>query len=451
MPQKNKVGIVKLDVLPGVTLIAYQTEQFKVGSLSFSFLLPPDRALAPARSLLLSVLRRGNRRYETLAQINKRLDELYATPYYIRNTTRGGYHLLGFGAELLDAAYLPQGEDLFGGVLDLMSEMIFHPLTDRQGLLDARYLSSEQDNARDALRSLKNHPAAYAMAQFLECFYQGEDWGQMLCGSEQEIASVTPEELTRLWRELLASAPIRLFYVGSMSATAVAERLRDRLQDELSVFGRQTDVGCPPPARPRARQSECPVRRVERELEVGQSHLILGFRSGITLRSPEFYAMMLCHEILGLSPVSRLFVHVREELGVCYSCSSEYHVDKGDVIISCGISAQNRDIAQRAILEQIEVMKAGAFTDAELSAAKRSLESSYKQIPDSTRSIVRFYDMRTMLGLEQTVEQCRRAFAALSAEDVAAAARHLCLDTVYFQRGTGKDGEGEEEESLYEE
>ena len=41
-----------------------------------------------------------------------------------------------------------------------------------------------------------------------------------------------------------------------------------------------------------------------------------------------------------------------------------------------------------------------------------------------------------MLGLDQTVQDCRRAIAAVTAQDVVKAARTLCCDTVYFLEGT---------------
>ena len=446
MAEQYDVRPVDRQILPGVTLMTYRTDRFKVGSFSISFLLPPDPKEAPARSLLLSVLRRGNRTYPTLADINRRLDELYATPYYLLNSTRGGVHRIGFGADLLDEAYLPDCAELFSSVLSLMGQMLFYPLTEQSGTLTERYIAAEKENAIDAVRSLKNHPSAYATAQFCEAFYEEELWGQMLCGSEEQLRLITSAQLSALWRKTLAAAPIRCVYVGSLSEDVVADQLRSLLSRELSRFGRLEhieDVRLPEAPSP---QKKRPPRLLEQQLSVGQSHLILGFRTDVTLRSSEFYAMMLCHEILGLSPISRLFVYVRERLGICYSCSSDYHVDHGVLTVSCGISAQNRELAQSAILEQLEVMREGRFTDAELEAARRSLANGYRQLSDSTRSIVRFYDLRSIWGVDQSVEQCRAAFARLKREDVVAAARSLRLDMVYFLHGTGAPTSDAEQE-----
>ena len=431
------------ELMDGVTLTVYPTDRFKVGLLSLSLLLPLERERSPVRTLLFSVLRRGNEAYPTLEAVNRRLDELYATPYRVRNRELGGYQCLGFSADLLGEQYLPEGTDLLGGVLSMMEQMLFHPLLE-ENRLTARYVDAEKKNTVDAIRSIKNHASAYAHAQLLERFYEGAQGGHLLCGTEEEITAVSVDALTAQWHELLRTAPVRCFYVGPMEGEAVAARLGEMLTRAFAGIGCPRVVlplvkGCLP--MPCARATP---QRFDTEHPSGQSHLLLGIRTGITCASPEFYAMMLCHEILGLSPISRLFVHVREKHGLCYSCASEYHIDRGDIIIRCGISEQNRETAERAILEQLDVMRCGEFDDAEWNAARKSLENSYRQVGDSTRSIANFYELRAVLGVDQTPASCRARFAALTREQVIAAAQHLTVDTVLFQRGTD-DEDGEEE------
>lgn len=436
------------EILPSVTLTVCPTDRFKVGLFSLSLLLPMDRATAPVRTLLMSVLRRGTEQYPSLECINRRLDELYATPYRIRNAGKGLYHCIGFSADLLGEKYLLDDTDLLGGVLSIMTDMLFHPLTETNGQLSSHYIEAERKNTVDAIRSIKNHPSAYAMSKFYDHFYENEPWGHLLCGSEEEVFAVTSEQLSEQWHTMLRCAPIRCFYIGGEDPEAIANRLRTVLEPELRRTGRENtlkaDALCCAPSKGCAHAS---ALCYEGELEAGQSHLILGFRTGITVTSSDFYAMMLCHEILGLSPISRLFVHVREAHGLCYSCSSDYHIDRGDVVICCGIREHNRERAQSAILEQIEVIKEGRFTDAEWEAACKSLENSYRQVCDSTRSLFNFYELRAVLGLNQSVDDCREGFARVTREQVMAVARCMRLDTVYFQRGTGVcDNDMQEEE-----
>ncbi len=423
-----------IELLPGVTLTVCPTDRFKVGMFSIVLPLSLNREAAPLRSLLFSVLRRGCRDYPTLSRINRRLDELYATPYRLINAAMGGVHCVGFGAELLENRYLLDETDLCGEVLSLMAKMLFEPCRDEQGHLLATYVEAEKKNTIDAIRSMKNHPASEAMAEFCDLFYEAEPYGHLLCGTEDEVSLITAKQLSELQEALLNHSPIECFYVGGLDETVLADRLRAVLKPYLDRPKRRLSSICPMSTVP----TPWPEPRCIRvQSDAGQSHLLLGFRSGVTLKSPDFYAMMLCHELLGLSPISRLFVHVREAEGLCYSCTSEYHIERGDLIVHAGISAQNRERAERAILAQIQALQCGDFTEAEWQAARTSLSGGYRQLVDSTRGISRFYQLRARLRIDQTIEQCRDSFAKVTKEEVMEVARKLSLQLIYYKEGVG--------------
>lgn len=439
-------------IFPGVTLTVCPTQAFKVGYLSMLLPVPLRRERAPMYSLLLSVLRRGTVRYPTIRCLNRRLDELYATPYSLGNDAVGGWQCLGFSAEILEESYLPEKLDLTGEILDIMCEMLFHPLCDGDGVLSRHYTASEKKLMTDALRAIRNHPAAYAMTCFQEAFYEYDACGYLLCGSEDRIAGFTAEALTDVWKELLQQAPLCLFYVGGMDPERLQALVKERLGGCLSAVGRAVsdgEGGFPEAARSRPLPSPVHwegVKRLQDTLEAGQSHLIFGFHAGVTVGMPEFGAMMLCNEILGVSPVSLLFTHVREERSLCYSCTSEYYIDRGDLVISVGIDASSRQEAEKAVLDQVQAIRKGAFTDAQWEAARRSLESSYAQVEDSPKAIAGFYGLRRRFGMEERVSDCRMAFRRVTREDVQKVAEKLELSMIYFLEGTGTVGEAEEED-----
>ena len=423
------------DVLPGLTLTVLPTDRFKVGMLSLCFALPFSKEKATARALLMSVLRRGCESYPTLADINRRLDELYATPYRVIDSTRAGAHYVGFGAEILDERYLLEDMDLCGEVVSLMSEMLFSPLMEKGHLCD-RYVAQEKKNTLDHLRALQNQPATYAMARFLDAFHEDDPLSlPILDGTEERIGALDAEQLTAEWQDILSCAPMQCFYIGGIAPERLIDCLRRVLTPYLSrVSGERMSIvpTC------RTTPSWDAVRCVEEAGDRGQSHLILGFRTPVTLQSPDYFATMLCHELLGQSPISRLFVHVREAHSLCYTISSRYRMLQGELTVACGISAENRERAERAILEQIEVLRKGEFTDAEWLAAKKSLIGSCRQLEDSTRSLADFYKIRLPLCPDHTPAEYVARFDAITREEVMAAADQLHLDMVYFRRGTGE-------------
>ena len=136
-------------------------------------------------------------------------------------------------------------------------------------------------------------------------------------------------------------------------------------------------------------------------------------------------------------------MNVREKLSLCYSCYSSYDAGSGEMTISCGIDPANRELAQKAILAELEDVKLGNVSDKEFSAAKLALENSYKEIYDNPYGIISFYAKRIPLGIDLTIDECRERISALTLKDVVRAANKINVDSVYFLFGSG--GENEED------
>lgn len=429
-------------VTDSMRLRVLKTEKFKVGLLSVSAVLPIKRESVYMTTLLLSVLRRGTVKYPTLAAINRRLDYLYGAELSIRNFYRGDSQIVGFSAELIDASYLPDGEDPTAEVLDVMREILFHPLLDENGLLDARYVESEKKLQCDAIRATKNNPRGYAVERFGELMFAAEPCGAPVYGTEEEVMAVTAESLTSYWRELIETLTLECFYVGGADADRLASCLKQAFGEELRA------PLCDSPVQTKVIRKAVKVTRADEDLEVAQGHLLLGFRTGTSVGEPDSYACAVLNELLGSSPVSKLFVNVRERLSLCYSCSSTYNAFKGTVQIYCGLKSENRAVAEAEILRQLDAIKAGEFDEAELEAAKKSLLNVYRQLEDSATALESFYFGRALIGSLSTAEDSRRAFAYVSREAVIAAAHKLQLDTVYFLNGTlaGEEAFDDEED-----
>ena len=411
------------------------TDKFKTGMLSVSAVLPIRREDVWLTSLLLSVLRRGTVKYPTLEALNRRLDFLYGTELSIRNFYRGDNQIIGFSAEFLDNAYLPTEEDLIAGALEIMDQILFHPLLDENGLLLSRYVESEKQMQCDAIRAMKNQPRPYAADRCREILYEKHPCGAPIYGTEEQVASVSAERLTAHWHWLLEHLRLDCFYVGRADADLLCHTLQKTLGASL------VDTPSPLPAAPlRALAPVSRIKRVDESLEVTQGHLVMGFDTGIVIGEDLYFACVLFNEMLGISPVSKLFVNVRERLSLCYHCSSSYNPHKGTVLVICGLSRVNRPRAEREILKQVRSFARGKFDDDELNAAKQSLVNAYRQLEDSPAAMEGFYFGRSLVGLDQTPEDCRRAFLAVSREDIIAVAKRIRQNVVYYLDGT-LDGE----------
>ncbi len=169
-------------------------------------------------------------------------------------------------------------------------------------------------------------------------------------------------------------------------------------------------------------------------MELNQSKLVLGFRCGMQNADDNFFAQRVMADVFGGGPYSRLFMHVREKLSLCYYCSARLDRRKGILVVQSGIEAKNKQAALDEILKQLSVMQNGEFTDEELAASKAALCDAYRGVNDTPESVDAYY-AQFIDTPPQTPEAMVAGIEAVDRAAVTAAAKRLTLDTVYFLKG----------------
>ena len=178
------------------------------------------------------------------------------------------------------------------------------------------------------------------------------------------------------------------------------------------------------------------VRRFTDEMPVAQGKLTLGFRTGITAADPDYPALVLFNAIYGATPNGKLFDNVREKLSLCYYCSTMVERAKGLLLVYSGIEVKDKQQAEDEILRQLEAMRAGDFSDADMAEAIATIQNSYRSAEDSAAAVEDWYLTGLIAGNTADFAAMSERVAAVTREQVVAAANKLTLDTIYFLRGT---------------
>ena len=416
-------------IAPSVELNSIQTDRFKTETLSITISIPKERSESLLFGLLLALLKRGTEKFPTIGHINRRLDELYAASASSRLDRFGPAYALGFSAELLDECYTDGAVDIFDGALEVITQMMFHPLTDEKGLFLSHLVESEKEIVCDLIRSSINNPKTYAAIRCREILFEKETNGVTIAESLKRVGEATPESLTDLYRALIERPFFRVFYIGSKSREQVEQKVMSRLAPYLSAQPAAKPV---PEASP-AVSVTC--RHVDEKTEAAQGKLVIGLRTGVRVSDPDFYATLVFNEIYGGSPVSKLFMNVRERLSLCYYCSASYEIYRGVIFVSCGVDPEKRDEAEGEIFRQLEEIRGGRFTQGEFDAAIKSLVSNYRSLSDMPANVESFYGGRDLFGIDCTIDQCIEGIRSVTRENVIRAAEQIVADTVFFLWG----------------
>lgn len=414
-----------IELAPGVTLRAMQTDKFKTSCFSVNFLRPHCRQTAAADALLPSLLLRATERYPDIRSISMHLDELYGTGFGTLVRRKGEVKLTGFYADFIDDAFLPDGEAIFPAIIDFLREVLYHPLTE-DGCFCAKIVEGEKQNLINAIEANLNDKRTYATVRMLEAMCGDEAYGTPRLGCAEDARAVTPQSLWEHYKTVLRTSRIEIFYAGRYSPEEAAAQFGKVFSGE-----RGTDFV---PVRTEVRRAAGEVKEIAEAMDVTQGKLVIGLRTGVTVSDPDYPALLLLNAVYGGCITSKLFVNVREKRSLCYYASASLEKYKGLMLVSSGVAFENYETAKQAILQELEACKNGEITGEEIEQARRYITFALRSTMDSPSRLDEFYIGGAVESGDDIPELIEK-LNALTAADLQAAAQKLSVDTIYFLKG----------------
>jgi len=427
----------RIRIADGVWLTFLPCDSFKSNYLIMHFISPLEEETAADGALFPRILRCGCRAYSDITAITQQTQMLYgASLGGYAASKRGEMQIFTQSAWMLDNSVIPDGTDVFGGTLDLFEEIWFHTIAENNGFLP-KFVETEKNILCDSLRSRINNKNIYAVMRARQEMFAGERFGISESGELDTVQAVTPQSAYRMYQQVLRQAPCEIFCIGRGQADSIAARLS-------KMFGCINREPLRMPKTDVVRRA-AKVREVTEQQPANQSKLTLGFRTGTCEAEGSRPVTLMLNEIYGGSPLSKLFMDVREKRSLCYYCSSVPEQIKGVLFVNCGISADKKEETQSEILAQLELIRDGSITDIEMEAARKSLCSAMTQMQDEPESMAAWHFSRRLSGNDITVNEELEQIASVTKQQIADAAQKISLDTVYFMEGTLSDGSAEEE------
>ena len=132
-------------------------------------------------------------------------------------------------------------------------------------------------------------------------------------------------------------------------------------------------------------------------------------------------------------------MNVREKMSLCYYADSHFERGSGIMIVDCGFECENREKAQQEIVNQLELVAKGDFTDDEFENTKGAILNSLGSVGDTLYSVEGWY----MSGIVEdniiTPEEDKKAIEEIIREEVMKAAEKAKLAAVFFLKGGEKE------------
>ncbi|MFQ5662462.1 MAG: M16 family metallopeptidase [Terriglobia bacterium] len=163
--------------------------------------------------------------------------------------------------------------------------------------------------------------------------------------------------------------------------------------------------------------------------DVNQTNLRLGHIGG-RLDDPDYYALNVMAEILGGGLSSRLFRHVRSELGLAYAVRAGWNAGydhRGSFSVLCNTKSESTVRATQELLKEIRRITQEPVTSEELRVAKEGILNAFVFNFDTTDEIVQRLMTYEYYGYPRDfLEKFKANIEKVTAEDVLqAAGKHL--------------------------
>ena len=295
----------------------------------------------------------------------------------------------------------PQLDTALDVILDLVCRPIFN----------ADELEKERKVILEELAAVEDSPAQLAGLAMDALLWADTPIGRDIAGTPDSVAAIPHADAVDYWRSQYAPANALISLAGALDPEDTAKR--------IAAHTAGWDFGQPQPwaAAPLAANG----RRVAfRRKETEQTHLAIGL-PGLSSNHPDRFAMSLLVGILGDGMSSRLFIRVREELGLAYDVhayNSSLH-DSGAIYVYLAVDPEHAVEALRAALGELARMRDGVDAD-ELERARRYVRGRMLLQLEDTRAVSGWNGHQELLrGEIKTVDEVAAAYEAVATDDLA--------------------------------
>ncbi|HAP21801.1 insulinase family protein [Frisingicoccus caecimuris] len=276
----------------------------------------------------------------------------------------------------------------YAKTLDIYAEQALDILGDMlcNSLFDEKELKKELGVILEEIDMYEDSPEDLVHEHLQMAVWENHPLGYLISGEKPIVSGFTREKIQEFFNQ---------FYVGENIVISVAGHFNEeKMMDWISHYfdgipqGQRSDRGIAPVFRP-------VIWKKEKDIE--QNHICLAFDC-CTLLSDERYVLTVANNLLGGNMNSRLFMKIRDELGLTYaiySYGSSYE-QAGLFQIYAAMQPSQTEQVMEAVFSEISRAICEGITDRELDIAIQQIqaelilgyESSYNRMSGLGKSLL---------------------------------------------------------------
>ena len=300
----------------------------------------------------------------------------------------------------------------FDLALDWVSDIFLN------SLLPEKEAEKEKGVIVEEINMIHDNPMAHVGVLWSKLLYGDQPAGWDIAGSKESVGQMTRQRLLDYMKSQYVASNTVVCVAGKISNGAVVNKIKKHFSGI-----RQTSFKTKARVLEKQNQLECLLYHKETD----QTHLCFGAR-GYNLFHPLKYAQDVLGVILGGMMSSRLFMEVRDKLGLAYYIKTEVDAnpDTGYLVTQAGVDNKNTEKAISVILREYQKISQKKIPADELSKAKDHITGKMALILESSDALASLYGSEELLQKEViTPEQIYAKINKVSANDILRVAKDV--------------------------
>jgi len=255
--------------------------------------------------------------------------------------------------------------------------------------LDSAEIEKEKGVIVEEINMLFDHPMSYVQILWKELLYGDQPAGWNIAGNKETVTAISRQKLIDYLKNQYLAKNTIVCLAGKIENSQSIEKVKkafSRIESKISL------------SKPRVVEKQNKPEYLLQERKTDQAHICLGARA-YNLFHPKRYAQEILGIILGGMMSSRLFIEVREKLGLAYYISTEVSADQdtGFLVTQAGIDNKNVEKAISIILREYKKISQEKVPAAELKKAKDCIKGKMALQLETSDAQASFYGIQELL------------------------------------------------------
>lgn len=289
--------------------------------------------------------------------------------------------------------------------LDILSDMLFN------SKFDAKEIKKERGVILEEINMYFDNPLMFIDSLLESSVYQGHDLGRLVSGRKEVVRKISRTEILKFYKKYYIPKDLIIGLSGNFNKKSSVNLIKKYfkitnfdIKNNFRVF----------------KSKQTKPRVVIYNKSTDQVQTAIGFK-GVSYKDNDFYSLKLLSLILGGNMSSRLFLKIREQMGLCYyiRSNSESYQDTGILSITAGLDKLRIKYALKAIFLELDKLKSKKVTNIELKRAKEFIKGKLILKLEDSANVVDWYCEQLLLqNTKLNSEQILKRFNKVTINDI---------------------------------